>query len=90
MALTGESSHHLSSFKLPKTDTQVSKRNFPGYDEKEYYTIADMQADGQSGTTDTDSFTDSDQSEKGYAAIYKKHGPFGREFHTQSPHTKEN
>jgi hypothetical protein len=85
----------IADYKLPVIDTQTQKRNFPGSDKKQYYTMADMQAEGQAGTTDTDSFTGEGGAEweprgDGYAAIYKKHGPFGRPYQTNSPHTKEN
>jgi len=72
-----EQSHEISSYKLPVADTQKVRRNFPGYEENKYYSLADMQEKyryEQAGTTDTDSATDNSDNHKGYAKIYQKKG----------------
>lgn len=46
-------------YKLPITDVE-SLKNFPGVDVDQYYTMDDIVAGDTSGTTDTDSATDTD------------------------------
>lgn len=62
---------NISEYKLPDIDVCHERRNFPGYKEQEVYTIEDMKACSQYGTTDTDSETDTAKDE-GLASIYKK------------------
>src|SRR6266436_3460985 len=49
----------INSYSLPAIDTQTERRNFPGYGEAQYLTMADLQDKTQdsSGTTETDSET---------------------------------
>lgn len=58
-------------------DVDKERRNFPGFEKNQYYSLADMQEKfryEQAGTTDTDSATDSADNSQGYAKIYRKHG----------------
>ena len=83
-AITGDGSHHIEAYKLPKTDQDTERRNFPGYEHSEVYTLADMigeesgNREGQDtrGTTDTDLKTHKMGLGHGgqYTKIYQKHG----------------
>lgn len=64
--------YKIKEYKLPVTDTQTERRNFPGYGESTYFTLADMQQGDTSGTTETDSATG--KSEGGYTKINQKKG----------------
>jgi hypothetical protein len=74
-SITGEKSWHLDSYDLSKTDTQESKRNFPGLEKKQYYNLADIQKGdhhaGFGGMTETDSDT-SGKDDGPYTSIQEK------------------
>jgi hypothetical protein len=77
MPVTGEDSHKAEKFDLPVIDVQKARRNFEGYREKKYYSLADLKNNEwkfHTGTTDTDEATDPNDNEKGYAGIYQKKG----------------
>ena len=61
---------NISSYKLPIVDTQKDKRNFPGYERRVVYSLEDLKKGDTSGTTETDSATDSP--DPGYTEINKK------------------
>jgi hypothetical protein len=75
-SITGEKSWFMDSFKLSATDTQESRRNFPGYGKETYFTIEDLQqGDHQDhhagGMTETDEET-SGKDDGPYTHIQKK------------------
>jgi hypothetical protein len=98
MPVTGEASHKAEDFDLPVQDVQKVRRNFPGYEEKKYYSLAEIQDRGWkvfTGTTDTDSVTgegsEPEGNEEGYSKIYQKKGlPRPRKTQTDSPVEKAN
>lgn len=61
----------LSSYKLPVTDVQTDKRNFPGYAVEMEYSLAEICEGDTSGTTETDSVTHKGGG-SGYTKINKK------------------
>lgn len=76
----------LSEYKLPVIDTETQRRNFPGYEKKQYYTLEEIRKGDPSGTTDTDSKTDDpDEDDAGYTNINKKKGPTMRPWKSSSP-----
>lgn len=48
----------IKEYNLKGTDVDKSRRNFPGYTEKQYFTLQDIQSGDTAGTTETDSKTD--------------------------------
>lgn len=50
------------------------KRNFPGIQENQYYSLEDLKSKFTSGTTDTDASTDTSDNYKGYSESYKTKG----------------
>jgi hypothetical protein len=69
-----ENGTQIESYKLPVTDTQAQKRNFPGADKKVYYSLQDLKAgDLWGGTTETDADTSSKDDEAS-TSINKKRG----------------
>jgi hypothetical protein len=74
-SIIGEKSWHLDSYKLSATDTDKSKRNFPGYEKKQYYNLGDIQKGdhhlGRGGMTETDSKT-SGKDDGPYTSIQEK------------------
>lgn len=56
--ITDVKSSHISSYKLPTTDQDKERRNFPGYSEHKVYSLEDLRQGDTSGTTETDSKTD--------------------------------
>lgn len=56
------------------TDVSKEKRNFPGWEKHQYYTMEDIVSGDTSGTTDTDYETDTGSGHKGYTKINMKHG----------------
>ncbi|SRR5258708_25862421 len=63
----------IESYKLPVVDVDTSRRNYPGYDKQEVYTMEDIQQGDISGTTETDSSTHP-QGSGGYTKINQKMG----------------
>ena len=66
----------IMDYKLPITDVQVEKRNFPGYSQDQFVTLDDLQQKGSTpyttnstGTTETDKVTGASQ--KGYTMLNK-------------------
>lgn len=47
--------------KLSVCDVQRERRNFPGYEEKSYFSLQDIVSGDISGSTETDSKTDKPQ-----------------------------
>lgn len=52
-----EKSKRIQDYKLPIIDVCEEKRNFPGYQKDEYYTLDQIQEGDCSGITETDSQT---------------------------------
>jgi len=79
-------------YNLPVTDTQKDKRNFPGYNKKQYHSLAELQKGDQGGMTESDSKT-SGKDDGQYTTLNKKSGPGGRDHGGQKlgfdpkPHT---
>jgi hypothetical protein len=73
MADTPKYGNKIESYKLPAMDCQEERRNFPGYEEKEYYTLDEIRKGDQSGITETDSKT-SGKEDGEYSTINKKSG----------------
>lgn len=80
-------------------DTDKERRNFPGPEKKQWYTLEEIRQGDFFGTTDTDSETDVKEpptgpyaGKGGYSKIYRdaKGGSKMRPFKSSSPHTKEN
>lgn len=65
-----EQGTNLGSYMLPVNDTQKVKRNFPGYEKRTVYSLEDLKKGDSSGTTETDSATNSP--DPGYTDINKK------------------
>ena len=61
----------LSSYSLPVIDVCHAKRNFPGYTEEMVYSMQEIIMGDTSGTTETDSKTDTKGS-GGYTKINSK------------------
>lgn len=71
----------IESYKIPITDTQKSKRNFPGYKESEWMKLAELQEGDTDGSTDSDLRTHKmagKNSGGGYTKIYSKGNNNGR------------
>ena len=68
-----EDSHSTAGaqYNLPICDVDSERRNFPGFTEQEFFTLADIQQGDSSGTTETDSKTDPKGS-GGYTKINSK------------------
>jgi hypothetical protein len=60
-----EGSNNIGAYKLPVKDCTESEKNV-------YFSLADMQKGDNSGSTDTDSRTDTPDG--GYTDIYKRSG----------------
>lgn len=69
--IEGEASANIGNYNLPAIDVQEKRRNFNGYQVNQYFTMADVQQGDTSGTTDTDSVTDTDR-KTGFASGYTK------------------
>jgi hypothetical protein len=76
-------------YKLPVTDVQNERRNFPGYEKGSWYSLAELQAgDAGKSVTDTDSATDT--TNDAGAKPMQKQGKPGRSWKASSKRTKEN
>jgi len=60
-----------SEYRLPECDVQAERRNFPGVQIEQVYTLADLMAGDTSGITETDSVT-SGKNDGDYTRINKK------------------
>ena len=96
MIQEGAQSDDIHGYKLPVTDVDTAKRNFPGYEKKQWYTLDELRSGDIMGTTDTDSETDKKvggvkpyNKSEAYTKIQRK-GPKMRGFKSSSPRTKEN
>ncbi len=92
----GAQSDSIHDYKLPVIDTQEQKRNFPGYEEKQWYTLSELREGDYGGTTDTDAETDIKapgvgpyHTQSGYAKGQNKNAKM-RPFKTSSPRTVRN
>ena len=92
----GAQSDSIKDYKLPVIDTQSQKRNFPGYEKKQWYSLDEIRAGDIGLTTDTDSETDVKASgvgpynnKKGYSQIQGKNAKM-RPFKSSSPRTSNN
>lgn len=65
-------------YKLPTTDTQKDRRNFPGYEKKQYHSLEDLKKGDPSGMTESDSKT-SGKNDGQYTDINKKSGKGARD-----------
>jgi hypothetical protein len=96
-SITGEKSWFMDSFKLSATDTQESRRNFPGYDKETYFTMKELQKgdhhEHHGGMTETDEETsgkddgpymDSQKSGKRQHVPVKQSGK-GKRYNTEKP-----
>lgn len=74
----------LSSYNLPICDVDKEKRNFPSYEEHQYYSVEEMSKHGQDseGTTDTDVNTHKMEG-------YNTGGGYSRIFQTQGKKIKK-
>lgn len=61
----------ISSYSLPITDVDTTKRNFPGYAMEMEYSLEEIIAGDSSGTTETDSKT-YPKGSGGYSKINQK------------------
>jgi hypothetical protein len=79
-------------------DTQKQRRNFPGYEKEQWYSLAELQSGDLGGNTETDGRTEkpSDHAGKGerggggYTTINKKLGKGGRSWKSSSARTGNN
>lgn len=80
-------------------DVQTERRNFPGNDKKQWYTLDELRQGDFFGTTDTDAETDIKEpptgpyaGKGGYSKIYRDAGKGAqmRGFKSSSPRTVEN
>lgn len=92
----GAQSDSIKDYKLPVTDVDTAKRNFPGYEKKQWYSLDELRAGDIGGTTDSDSETDVKASGVGpynnksrYSQIQGKNAKM-RPFKSSSPRTKSN
>jgi len=51
----------IEDYRLPVHDMDVERRNFPGCQVNQYYTLSEIVMGDESGTTETDSQTDKPQ-----------------------------
>ena len=93
----GAQSDSIKDYKLPVVDTDTARRNFPGYEEKQWYSLDEIRDGDFFGTTDTDAKTDVKdsyqgpyQGKGGYSKINRKAGANMRGFKSSSPRTKSN
>ncbi len=93
----GDTGDRIEGYKLPIIDTQTEKRNFPGYDKKQWYSLEELRSGDIGGTTDTDTETDVKapavepyNKRSGYSQINRKSGSKPRPTKTSSPRTKTN
>lgn len=72
-------------------DTQRERRNFPGYEVKQYYTLDDIIKGDTSGATDSDDATDpSGKNDQSATRIYSKEGGPKMRMNGMSPRTTTN
>ena len=92
----GDTGDRIEGYKLPITDTQVAKRNFPGYEKKQWYNLEELRTGDLSGTTDTDLGTDNKKDgpdpkqTRSYSKINQKGRPKMRPYKASSQHKAEN
>lgn len=74
--ISGDGSCKIEAYKLPCTDQDKERRNFPGYEEYTPYSLEDIRRGDDSGTTDTDYETHKMGPGHGgyYTNTYMKHG----------------
>lgn len=87
----------LGGYKLPVCDVDTERRNFPGTEKKQWYTLDEIREGDFFGTTDTDSETDVDKKPVGmymgrgnYTKDYRKSTAKMRPYKSSSPRTKDN
>jgi hypothetical protein len=92
----GAQSDSIKGYKLPVTDVDTARRNFPGYEKKQWYNLEELREGDYGGTTDTDSETDVKtpgvgpyNNKTGYSKIQGKSAKM-RPFKSSSARTKEN
>jgi hypothetical protein len=92
----GAQGDSIKGYKLPVCDVDTEKRNFPGYDKKQWYNLAELREGDYGGTTDTDADTDVKapgvgpyNNKSGYAKGQNKNAKM-RSFKSSSPRTREN
>lgn len=74
--ITESKSSNISAYKLSATDVCHERRNFPGYQESQPFSLTEMLEGDGPGTTDTDVKTHKMGPGHGgyYTKIYQKHG----------------
>ena len=97
MIQEGAQSDSIKGYKLPVCDVDTEKRNFPGYEEKQWYSLDEIRDGDFFGTTDTDEKTDKKdsyhgpyQGKGGYSKINRKAGPTMRPYKSSSQHKASN
>ena len=87
----------LGDYKLPVCDTQKERRNFEGYEKKQWYSLDEIRQGDFFGTTDTDSDTDVKEKNTGpysgkggYSKINRSARPKMRPYKSSSQHTSSN
>lgn len=92
----GAQSDSIKDYKLPVIDTQSQKRNFPGFEKKQWFSLDELRSGDIMGTTDTDSETDVKAPGVGpynkssaYSKIQGRGGKM-RPFKSSSPRTSNN
>lgn len=87
----------LGDYKLPVCDTNRERRNFEGYEKKQWYSLDEIRQGDFFGTTDTDSNTDVKEKatgpysgKGGYSKINRSARPQMRSFKSSSPRSNEN
>ncbi len=96
MIQEGAQGDSIKGYKLPVCDVDTEKRNFPGLDKKQWYSLDDIREGYYGGTTDTDAETDVKASpvgpynnKSGYAKGQDKNAKM-RSFKSSSPRTRNN
>lgn len=78
--IQGEKSTSMGSYQLPITDVDEKRRNFSGYQVNQYFNLADIQQGDTSGTTDTDSVTDTETNDRGGDGYTRINRTSGKQF----------
>lgn len=71
--MKAENDRNIESYKLPEIDTQKERRNFPGCEEKVYWTTEELQEGDTRGMTETDKHT-SGKDDGPYTRLQEKSG----------------
>lgn len=90
----GAQGDSIKGYELPVIDVDTARRNFPGYEKKQWVTLDEWRDGDYAGSTDTDSSTDDRKDNPHfkikYTKLNQKKGLKMRPFKSSSKRTEEN